>query len=315
MDNHAYLIDPAKLVFIVGSPRSGTTWLSRMISAHPQAAAAEYELTLFSAYLAPLLSAWSKESSRFERSKQAFGLPAIITNDEFTHALRTAIDQVYARVLARKPSAVLVLDKHPGYVRHLGAIASLVPGCRCIHLVRDGRAAIASMLAAPDLMGHAGASVQAAAQEWAQSTAQAQKHGGIFGERFRTFRYEELVADPQAQLAEIFSFIGVEADAALCATIAASNHSSRGLVAQGTPPLSGARRDWQQRFTLKDRYWIHAIAGRQLQAWGYAHEGWWAFSPLDRLRMAFFPLRVRIGESMRMLKRIWTSPIARQVKP
>ncbi|MBK9174802.1 MAG: sulfotransferase [Flavobacteriales bacterium] len=44
----------------MGSPRSGTTWLSRMLGDHPQVAALDQGSPLFSAYLAPVLSAWSK---------------------------------------------------------------------------------------------------------------------------------------------------------------------------------------------------------------------------------------------------------------
>ncbi|MBK9148134.1 MAG: sulfotransferase [Flavobacteriales bacterium] len=309
------ILDPSRLVFIVGSPRSGTTWLSRMLGDHPQVAALDHELTLFSAYLAPVLSAWSKEAGRLERTQRPFGMPALFSNEEFMSALHEVAAQVYARVQARRPGATLILDKHPAYVRHLSAIAALMPGSRCIHLVRDGRAAISSMLAAPDLMGHSGTSVQAAAQEWAQSTAMAQVHGAGFGPRFRTVRYEELVSGTPGQLAALFAFLGIDNNEALCGSIAANHHREKGLVAQGKGDASVVRRTWRQHFTLIDRYWIDAIAGAQLRHWGYAKEGWWAIASADRLRMALFPLRVRLGESLRALKRIWSSPITRQVRP
>lgn len=305
---------PSKLVFIVGSPRSGTTWLSRMLGDHPQVAALDHELTLFPAYIAPLLSAWSKEAQRLERTQRPFGMPSLFTDGEFRAGLREVAARVYARVLARKPGATLILDKHPGYVHHLPAIASLIPGCRCIHLVRDGRAAIASMLSAPDLMGHMGDSVQAAASEWAMSTAMADRNGTLFGDRFRTVRYEELETDTPAQLAELFGFLGIDNGPSTCASIASAHHRDHGLVAQAKGASSATRRSWQQRFSLTDRYWVEAIAGHQLRRLGYAEKGWWANSALDLLRMALFPLRVRLGETLRQWKRIWTSPIARQTK-
>jgi len=46
-----------EFLFIVGSPRSGTTWLQLMLGSHPSVCATA-ELTLYDKYLAPWLDAW-----------------------------------------------------------------------------------------------------------------------------------------------------------------------------------------------------------------------------------------------------------------
>jgi hypothetical protein len=306
--------DAARLVIIIGSPRSGTTWLSRMLAEHPAIAALPHELTLFSEYLAPLSASYARESARLAKGLPVFGLPPLVPKEEFDATLRRATRQIYARVASSRVGASMVLDKHPGYSHHLSLIEALAPGCRYIHLVRDGRAAIASMLNAPGIMGRIAGSVQSAALEWALCTARAEAHAATVGPgRILTVRYEELLAATPEALERVFTFCGLEADPQSVQRIAEQHHHRHGLAAHGAARSSGspAGDAWKRRFRLRDRYWIHRIAGEQLMALGHAQEGWWANSSLDRLRMALFPLRVKVGETLKQLRRIWGAPITR----
>ncbi|MER3452770.1 MAG: hypothetical protein C4344_03630, partial [Acidimicrobiia bacterium] len=53
----------------------------------------------------------------------------------------------HARVLALKPGASVVVEKCPEYHRVVDVIARYAPGARFVHLVRDGRDVVASLLA------------------------------------------------------------------------------------------------------------------------------------------------------------------------
>ncbi len=307
--------DPRRLVLIVGAPRSGTTWLSRMLGEHPAIAALPNELTLFSNYLSPIASAYQGELKRQRPGRPPFGLPALISQAELDAVLRAAVAEVYARVKATKPGASIILDKHPGYTHHLPVIESLATGCRYIHLVRDGRDAIASMLRVRDLLGKSAASVQGCSGEWATCVLRAQELAERVGQgRCMTIRYEDMLADTPGRLFEALRFCGIEADANDVARISQRHHHSLGLAAQGVPigkePGSSA---WRGLFSLSQRYWIERIAGTQLKRLGYAADGWWAFGLMDRLRMSGYSTRVKLDDSVKALRGIWTKPMTRSI--
>ena len=56
------------MVFIVGAPRSGTTWLQRLLATHPRIRTGQ-ESKLFRWYIAPQLRMWAMETTR-ERNRE-----------------------------------------------------------------------------------------------------------------------------------------------------------------------------------------------------------------------------------------------------
>lgn len=62
------------VVFLVGSPRSGTTWVQRLLASHPQIQTGQ-ESHLFAAYIGPQLRAWRAGSDPLKWSgRGAVGL-------------------------------------------------------------------------------------------------------------------------------------------------------------------------------------------------------------------------------------------------
>ena len=213
----------------------------------------------------------------------------------------------------------MILDKHPGYCYHLPLIERLLPGFKVIHAIRDGREVAVSMLSANERIGFGSDSMVACAREWSESIALAREHGRSVGvERYAEVRYEEIIGDTQAKVAELFAFCGLPTDAAFCQEVAAKNHISAKPVSHGDPAFHADRgkkgSTWLARTTLVDRYLFDRVAGETLLGLGYAGKGWWASGPMDRLRMSAYPLRVKIMESLRSLLRIWSRPVARRAR-
>ena len=50
-----------QFVFIIGAPRSGTTWLQTMLAAHPSVCTS-VELTLFDKYITSWIEIWDKKN-------------------------------------------------------------------------------------------------------------------------------------------------------------------------------------------------------------------------------------------------------------
>jgi Flp pilus assembly protein TadD len=113
-------------IFIVGMPRSGTTLAEQIIGAHPSAHPAGERAALAQAY-GELGGGW-------ETAAAATRVAACET---------ATLDGAAARYLrdlrALAPNATRIVDKMPGNFRYLGLVATLLPGARVIHCVRDPR--------------------------------------------------------------------------------------------------------------------------------------------------------------------------------
>jgi Flp pilus assembly protein TadD len=113
-------------VFIVGMPRSGTTLIEQILSAHPAAFGAGERVALANAFHA-LGGAWE--------SRQA--AERIAAADAAT--LDAAAARYLAELHALAPEARRIVDKMPGNFRYLGLVALMLPGARIIHCRRDPR--------------------------------------------------------------------------------------------------------------------------------------------------------------------------------
>src|SRR5438045_9210667 len=101
-------------LFIIGSPRSGTTWLQLMLGAHPSVCATA-ELTLYDKYVAPWLEAWKAETHLAENGKSYVGMPVLWDEAEFHGFLSGFLESAYSKMLGTKPAATPRLDKSLGY--------------------------------------------------------------------------------------------------------------------------------------------------------------------------------------------------------
>jgi len=274
-----------QFLFIIGSPRSGTTWLQLMLGAHPKVCATT-ELRLYNKYIAPWLEAWRGEVVLTEEGKHYLGLPVLWTEAEFHGFLRSFLEQAYRKVLAAKPHASHVLDKHPHYSAFVEEIHLFVPQARFIHVMRDGRDVAVSLAAAARQMGwFARETLPDYGALWKRELLAARKASRYSG-NYMEVRYEDLLAAPERVLTSVFEFCGLTADDALVAAIV-EKHKFENLKRSRLTPSEGVRAPeghyrqgkvggWQREFTGLQRYLFDEVAGDLLRELGYAREGWWA---------------------------------------
>jgi hypothetical protein len=81
-----------QFVFIIGAPRSGTTWLQALVGSHPSVCTS-VEMTLFDCYLGPWLKRWEAPEAHYRRG-QAGGWQS-----EFSLWDRYVFDQVAGNLL------------------------------------------------------------------------------------------------------------------------------------------------------------------------------------------------------------------------
>jgi hypothetical protein len=231
----------ARKVFIVGSPRSGTTWLQAMLASHPCVATGP-ETAFFK-------TAAAMEEAFLEEVPRPAGLAQYWTREEFYAALADLFHRATSKVPAPEGPGRTFVEKTPEHCYFARLILRCLPGARFIHLVRDGRHVVASLLRAErewDSRSPA-RSAGVAAEVWNQSVRAARQIPDLLADAddYREVRYEDLRQAPQEHLSRLFDWLGLPADPDLVTDIVARNElekvrQSHGFDAIRQPGPSGA---------------------------------------------------------------------------
>ncbi len=284
------LLSDKQFLFIIGSPRSGTSWLQAMICAHPLVCST-VELRLFNGYTAPWIKAWEEEASNMAQGRWYQGLPFLWTEDEFYEFLRGFLEKVYERVVATNFQATHVLDKHPGYSVHVKDINMLFQAPRFIHMIRDGRDVAVSMVAARRQIGFGTGTIRDSAVAWKKHVRAAQK-AKQYQNRYLEVRYEDLSNAGVSVLKSVFDFCGLSIPEDVAAIVNA--HQFDKMKSNRSSPLNdiqapqghyrkGKVGSWRKELAPMQKYLFDEIAGNLLSELGYAENGWWAESRIQKL--------------------------------
>ena len=274
---------------LVGAPRSGTTWLQRMLLAHPDCCGGQES---------HFLASFAKVRQDFDRKRdlpRPHGLAAYLTREELLEGLRAMWIRTFAETIAAKPSAKLLIEKTPDHAMHLDFAAELLPGCRVIHLVRDSRAVAASLIRAsrePWGRDWAPRTSKAAAERWLECVEAAEQSGLSFGSsQFLRVHYEALHAAPSIELARVLAFLGVSASQGETARIVgAIDGPDRGETV-GVIALRGELRDrparepagfagegrvdgWKGTLGWRGERQVWSITRTVMERLGYTRDGW-----------------------------------------
>jgi hypothetical protein len=178
-------------IFVIGSPRSGTTLVRLMLDSHPRISCGEE--THFLRDLGAIVGRhWDLLATYgFERRWWLERIAAFYTAFQ-------------ADVLAREGKSRWA-EKDPTYTLILDLVEELFPDAVYVHLLRDGHDVVASFR---DRWGYR-AALRAARTEWARYVRSARAFGRrLPPERFLEVRYERLVADPEPEARRLFAFLG-----------------------------------------------------------------------------------------------------------
>jgi hypothetical protein len=287
---------------LVGSPRSGTTWLQSILGAHPEVATPQ-ETDLFRVFLQPLVEAWDRQragATDVSESRRRKGLPLAITEAEFTAAAGTLVRTMTDAVVRMKPTATVVVEKSPAHSLSVETVLRFAPDAGFVHIVRDGRDVAESLMAASaDGWGSRWApdSVARAARVWEQHVRGARTAAGASGGYFE-LQYESLLGpDAPGLVTQAFAVCGISVDASEAATLV-REHSldamrDRGRVsdsiltggeagdsdlARGEPAgffRRGGTGGWRASWNTSDRQTFAAVAGDLLTELGYEPDDRW----------------------------------------
>lgn len=210
-------------IFVIGPARSGTTLLQTMLGAHPSISALPEMHFWFR--IVELSDYWGDvaDPGRFRAAlSELVSLPGGLL-DGVDFQIDRILEQVTSegleyrdlldavgRDLARRQGKARWAEKTPW--QSAGRIWQLFPEAQVIHLLREPRDTVASILRAPFNDRPA----WALAEEWSRYTADNIRAGAARGpEHYFQVRYEDLVSAPLATLGLVCRFLGEEFESSM----------------------------------------------------------------------------------------------------
>jgi sulfotransferase family protein len=222
-----------KHVFLVGSPRSGTSWLQVLLAQHPKIATTQ-ETHLFNAYLGHLGRAWE----RYKSLGLDVGMTRLLSDDDFYGLCAAFAETVLEKIADSHPGATVVLEKTPEHVRDAPLILRLLPEVWFLHIIRDPRSVVSSVVVAARSWGSQwwSSSVVQNALLWRSDVTLGRRIGGLT-RRYYEVRYEDLFSDGAKALESIFAWLELPQDLAFCQAALEACHIDR--MQQGGNDIRG----------------------------------------------------------------------------
>jgi hypothetical protein len=268
-------------VFVVGVPRSGTTWIQRMLAMHPDAWGL-LETYMFSrrSGLGALLDSAPPTPRSDEFELPPPGLGRVFDREELVAELRS----IAARWLSRgSDGARFVIEKSPWHLSDLDVIAEILPEARFVHVIRDGRDVAVSLVAARSSWSgmeqrSPHATVREVAGLWANAMGRREAARALLGEAWLEVRYEQVSSDPAEACRRLFAHCGMPHDDDLVTRVVEATEFGRDDRPHGEdrPLRAGRVGQWRERFGLRDGWAFERSAGPALEETGYEPDRrWW----------------------------------------
>lgn len=302
---------------IVGTPRSGTTLVQRLVCELPGVRVPP-ETHFFKLYAPDLLRrrrfpldarALREEVEIFRSLETSRGLAvdAETIVQELEGKCEGALELFSAIVRHLAGPARIYGEKTPEHLFWWRPLARAVPHLKFIAVVRDPRAVVASNLAVPwGLKSH----IQVA-ERWLSDQRQVVKAQQSLGsDRSMVLRYEEVVRNPDRARHRMSEFLG-------CGSIPSrirlsSTHDSSIFVAGEEPwkgraigPISSDRvKAWREKLTEAEARDVEVICWQQMKRFGYYDSTLARLTTADRigalpLAAQYWRFRFRVSRAVR----------------
>jgi hypothetical protein len=257
-------------IFIVGSPRSGTTAIGHALNKHPHLWASKEAYVLHRLFgNGRATGTWKHH---WKRSNPSWLRAEGVERAEFLGFLGLGINAMYSS----RSEGRRWIDPTPLNTLMIEDLGEMFPGAVFLHLLRDGRRVVRSMLSFRESIERERGPVpdnemppwtrdfESACEAWTSHVELVARFEGANPQRCLTTRNEDVVSDPAAAVARVLAFLGAAPNKGPAAFLAARRiNSSFGDEA------APSDEDWSG-WTSEQRHDFARIAGRTLVAAGYA---------------------------------------------
>ena len=273
-------------ILLIGCPRSGTTLLRVMLNAHPRIGIPPENRFVSQVWFrrhrfGPPGSARAARRMALAVTRRGRGAvhvgtdrPRLLADFERTRPQTpaAALDQVFSAWAARHGKARWG-DKRPAYYALVDQLDAMFPDARFVHIVRDGRACVASLQRPP----FSYPPVRAVAT-WLNSMHAGRRALRRLGpDRVLELRYEDLTSEPEETLRRLCAFLGEEfAEAMLrpedvVATYVPAGFQQHHQIAAGVNTASV--RAWERELSDAEVAAVERLGARHLRRFGYPRTG------------------------------------------
>jgi hypothetical protein len=290
----------SRLLWILGSPRSGSTWLLQLLGGHPFVIPVNEPLIGW--YLGPFLTdlpGWRPDAvstENFTLRRVQRGKRDQFFADEFRDVWEPELGRMMrARFLAhavRYPSRApvarsIVAIKEPNGSQSADVILGALKRSRLLFLLRDGRDVVDSELAAnekgswvsQEFAGGGGigrgdrlAFAVQSAEKWLWRTAVVQEAYAAHTGPKLMLRYEDLLVDPVPHLRGMFEWLGLETEEPLLRDLV-ERHAFEALPAEDRGPQKFFRAAspglWRENLSEEEQEAVQRVIGPKLGELGY----------------------------------------------
>lgn len=262
--------DATEQVFIIGCPRSGTSALSWALAQHPQMwVSAESDFI-------QLLFGYGNMQRAYriahDRPDDGWLKKNNVRYAEFCAHMGIGVDQLFRS----RSGGACWIDSSPGYTLMAAELALMFPNARFLHLVRDGRAVVNSMINSKFDIDWA-RDFERACFTWAHYVAKGLDFEKVWPDRVLRINHVDLMVDTVGTCQAILQFLGMPLDGAPASFLAGGRINSS--YDNQNPEDIRARKSLER---LKESPWdswsaerkatFNRLSGVMMAAVGLAHK-------------------------------------------
>ncbi len=277
----------SEIVFILGAPRSGTTFLASLLKKTRYGA--PFETHFITKYYKKLdefgnlgqLTNFRKLMKAILSERPVMQWNLSIDIEKFFHQLNGNVE--YSNIinqlclLRNKERGFYAWgDKTPHYIAEIDVIYSLFPNAKFLHIIRDGRDVALSLLErnwGPN-------NLYSAARYWRKLNEENELIGALQNEgKLYSLRYEDLLDETEEHVKNIYSFLNTDISsdsvASLCSKVKKQNKNK-----------------WEKKLTANEIKTFENVASNTLSRLGYktSHPQ----NPINTFRHYYFSIQDKL---------------------
>jgi len=250
-------VSDVKVVFVMGSPRSGTTLLQKVIESHDNFFSIQGETGIFS------------YQNIFDTNRRHFGLDSN-QQTELLNASKDIVDffDKSVKLISINNEGKTFVEKTPQHVIYLAKLVKYFPNARFVNIVRDGRDCFCSAKHHKNIPQRR--SVDTFANYWKKCVLPPlllKTNENIF-----TVRYEDFAGNPSDELSRLMLFLNDEImqkqlDPNVYGNDRRASNKNYKKLNESINTSSVSR--WKQELNDREKAAFIDIAGDELSAYGY----------------------------------------------